>query len=268
MSSNQSQITCRCETLGHKCFVGRVVSDQGNGMLGKTVFLDQIIPGEEAHIEIVKDKRNYAHGSVLAVLSESSERVKPPCEYFDACGGCDMQHIDVAAQRKFKREFVESSLLKKFGSLPKRGVVLAGEGLPSVHYRNRIQLHIDADGNTGFYRRGSRSIVAISKCLIADRSLNEAIEKIQRIPKKELAAAVCIECLLGESVMVIVHPRRSHRQLPAHGFPLLKKQFPDLQIMSKSPGAGNVMSSFAQVNMEGNKVLQACVRDLIEGKQI
>ncbi|NDF14101.1 TRAM domain-containing protein [bacterium] len=44
------------------------------------------------------------------------------------------------------------------------------------HYRNRIQLHGNADTRElGFFRPGSREIVDLDSCAIADVRINEAL---------------------------------------------------------------------------------------------
>jgi 23S rRNA (uracil1939-C5)-methyltransferase len=69
----------------------------GNGILhkdGKCCFIKNALPFEEIMYEITEDKKNYARGETVEILSPSLQRLKPPCPYYGDCGGCDFQHID------------------------------------------------------------------------------------------------------------------------------------------------------------------------------
>lgn len=45
-----------------------------------------------------------------------NNNVKPPCKYYDRCGGCQLQHLSNEAQNVYKQKFVEE-LLGKFAKV-------------------------------------------------------------------------------------------------------------------------------------------------------
>jgi 23S rRNA (uracil1939-C5)-methyltransferase len=77
---------------------------------GKTVFVHGAIQGETVNFVRRKRKRNYDEGELLEVLVAARERVEPLCEFFDACGGCSLQHIAPAKQLALKQTVLLESL--------------------------------------------------------------------------------------------------------------------------------------------------------------
>jgi len=62
------------------------------------VFVPFVINWRDSGAEITEVKKNFARAKLLRVVTRSPERVTPECRYFGACGGCQYQHIDYAAQ--------------------------------------------------------------------------------------------------------------------------------------------------------------------------
>lgn len=99
--------------------------------------------------------------------------VKPLCEYFGICGGCDLQNLSYPHQLKFKSESVRC-LFANFGD------VEISEIIPSpkeYFYRNRVTLHHDGK-KFGFYRGRTHEVVGIKKCVIASDVVNQKISEL------------------------------------------------------------------------------------------
>ena len=78
------------------------------------VFVPFVIVGETVEAEITEVKKNFARAKLLRVVTPSPERVAPECRYFGACGGCQYQHIDYAAQLRFKHKQI-ADLFEQIG---------------------------------------------------------------------------------------------------------------------------------------------------------
>ncbi|MEY9096699.1 23S rRNA (uracil(1939)-C(5))-methyltransferase RlmD [Paenibacillus sp. RC84] len=83
---------------------------------GFTLFVPGALPGERVHLKVLKLKKQYGYAKLLEVLDSSPERVGAPCPIYDKCGGCQLQHLDYAAQLKVKRQLVVDNL-ERIGKL-------------------------------------------------------------------------------------------------------------------------------------------------------
>ena len=72
------------------------------------VFVPNVIPGEEVEARIFRNKKTYSEADLVRVLRPSADRVEPVCPHFASCGGCQYQHLDMRAQRAWKRSQVHT----------------------------------------------------------------------------------------------------------------------------------------------------------------
>ena len=69
------------------------------------------IPGELVLAEIdiqkkTKRKKSRIYGIVKKILISSPNRLKPPCQFYGFCTGCNWQHIKYEHQLKLKEEII------------------------------------------------------------------------------------------------------------------------------------------------------------------
>lgn len=131
---------------------------------GKAIFTPLTLPGEQARVRIVDDKRGYAFADADEILTASPARIAPLCPHFAACGGCDYQHADYEAQLAFKQAILHETLERAGVSPPAQIDVLAANPWA---YRNRIRLAFDPAGNIGYRGRRSHALVPIRECPVA-----------------------------------------------------------------------------------------------------
>ncbi|HBM28988.1 MAG TPA: 23S rRNA (uracil(1939)-C(5))-methyltransferase, partial [Halomonas sp.] len=70
---------------------------------GKTVFVDRALPGEQVDVAVHVTRKRFDEAHVKTLVTRSPQRVEPPCAHFGHCGGCDLQHLALDAQRAHKR---------------------------------------------------------------------------------------------------------------------------------------------------------------------
>ena len=101
------------------------LSHDGRGVAridGKTVFIDDALPGERVEWVRLKRGGNFDEGRLERVLEASSERVQPQCAHYGVCGGCALQHLSSAGQIEFKqRQLLEA--LSRIGRVAPREVL-------------------------------------------------------------------------------------------------------------------------------------------------
>ncbi len=171
---------------------------------GKAVFVPLALPGEQARVRIVDDKRGYATAEVEEIVTASEQRVTPTCPHFGACGGCQYQHANYAAQLSYKQEILRETLERGGVYPPEDIAVLAAEPWA---YRNRIRLAFDANGNAGYRGRRSHAVIPIAECPIAAPLLMRAGlaagRVLEKLPAKPRATAISLFCDAAESSLLV-----------------------------------------------------------------
>lgn len=107
---------------------------------GYTVFVERGLPGQEVEAMILRRRKSYAEARVVRVLSPGPREVEPRCAHFGVCGGCALQHLEVAAQAEAKGEQVVDCLVRLGGMAAREVEVLPP--LPSprpFEYRNKME---------------------------------------------------------------------------------------------------------------------------------
>ena len=61
---------------------------------GKVVFVEDVVKGDVAQVEITGKNKNFLTGKVVNIIEPSEYRIKPFCHLANACGGCQFQFID------------------------------------------------------------------------------------------------------------------------------------------------------------------------------
>ena len=130
-------------------------------------FVPYTVKGETVKAKITYVKKNLVFANLVEVIEPSSDRVKPLCNRFTRCGGCDCLHIDYNKQLEIKKNHV-ATLFKKNTNLD----VTIDDVVPSkdiLGYRNKIQLPfgtVNGKVAMGFFKTGTHKIVSITKCFL------------------------------------------------------------------------------------------------------
>jgi len=160
---------------------------EGVGRLDEfVIFVPFTITGETVEAEIIEVKKNFARAKLIRVVTSVPERVAPECRYFTQCGGCQYQHINYAAQLKFKHKQI-ADLFERVGKIsPERVAPVIGCPQP-YGYRNRIMIRSQWNGpakklEIGFIRADNNWVQDIEECKIAEPPLNEQIKQVRANP--------------------------------------------------------------------------------------
>ena len=152
----------------------RAVGAQGDGVAEGPVFVPLTLGGERVSI-----RRDGERGELLEVLQASPERVTPPCPHFGVCGGCALQHWDMAPylawtgdliRIQLGREGIETEILPTFASPPGS--------------RRRVALHARGGKGgvkLGFKERRSWNLVQIEVCPVTHPRLVAACPMLARL---------------------------------------------------------------------------------------
>lgn len=157
---------------GH--FVGRIPPADGSDGRSRVVFIRHALPGERVRVEITAEEKSFLRGDAVEVLTPSADRVEPPCPlaHPDGCGGCDFQHVELAAQRDLKAAVVAEQLARLAGI---ERTVVVEEVPPTTRWRTRMQYVPLPGGAKGLRKHRSHTVIEVDDCLIAAPDARESM---------------------------------------------------------------------------------------------
>jgi 23S rRNA (uracil1939-C5)-methyltransferase len=143
---------------------------------GKVWLVNYALPGEVVEAEPRGRQGGVAVAAATRVIEASPHRVKAPCPYFGACGGCQLQHADYAHQLDLKRQVVEEAWARVGLRLPRDTAVLGMEDPWRYRIRGEFEAVAEAAGwRFGFHRMRSHSVLPIDSCVIHDARIERAL---------------------------------------------------------------------------------------------
>jgi 23S rRNA (uracil1939-C5)-methyltransferase len=113
---------------------GRCVARVDNLVL----FVTQVAPGDVVDLRIVSKKKGYAEAVPVYIHSAGPAHVRPFCQHFGVCGGCQWQHVSYTEQLAAKERLVLEKLVY-IGRLqsPRVAPILAASS--TEYYRNKLE---------------------------------------------------------------------------------------------------------------------------------
>ena len=159
-------------------------SGEGVGRVeGFTVFVRYALPGERVTAVIEEVRANFARGRIIGLDNADPQRVVPPCPVYEACGGCQLQHLSYTGQLKAKQQAVTDAM-QRIGKLTEVELKpLLGMEQP-WQYRNKAQFPVGRQGRevvTGCFAPGTHHIVPTERCLIQHELNDRLLSEMRRI---------------------------------------------------------------------------------------
>lgn len=181
---------------------------------GRVVFVRHALPGEVVLAQVTRggaDDR-FWFADAVSIERAAPGRVSPPCRYAGpgGCGGCDLQHADVATQRELKAGVVREQL-SRLADLDRDVVVEPVPGDENgLRWRSRVEFAVDAAGRAGLRPFRSRDVLPIDDCLIARHDILDTGVLSRAWPGRAGVDAVAPS--VGEPVLVPLVPRAPPRE--------------------------------------------------------
>lgn len=143
--------------------------------------VEKTLPGEEVLIEYNPEHPRKRRIRLLEILHPAPQRCTPPCDYFNHCGGCQLQHLAYDAQLAFKAQLLRD-LLQAHPGL--RGITVhPPEGMPEpLYFRNKTQLPFQERAGRavfGLFQSGSHELIPIEQCLVETRDANRVLQTVR-----------------------------------------------------------------------------------------
>lgn len=174
---------------------------------GKTLFIESALVGERVSARLVQDHSRYAEARIDKLIEPAPERVAPLCAHYAECGGCQLQHLEPAAQLAFKQNAVLEQLALWGGVKPKHLLAPVTSAYDGYRRCARLGTFYGDEGVTlGFRQRNSHKLVAVNLCLVLAPELNKLLAPLtQWLERLDAAKAVThVELISAEGLVAVV----------------------------------------------------------------
>ena len=178
---------------------------------GKAMFVSGALPGEQAEVMVVEDKRQFSRAKAKKIMQPSAQREKPRCVHFGVCGGCQQQHAAIALQEASKARAL-SRMLSRDAPLPVRvDEIISGN---TWGYRRRARLGLQWQPKQqrlqmGFRQAATNDLVELTQCPILVPELEALLQPLHQCLSSLQAARRLghVELVLADNgpVMVLRH---------------------------------------------------------------
>jgi 23S rRNA (uracil1939-C5)-methyltransferase len=161
---------------------------------------------------------------ITEIHATSPLRRQAHCPVFGVCGGCQLQHMEYAAQLAWKRTIVEQ-LLREIGGFEDPPLLETLACDDPWHYRNHMRFSVNRIGEPGLTARGTHLVLPLACCPIADEQINHALQVLSTVPNKQ--PQVLIRCGSATGQMLIQpHPQAEVlEKLAANGLDIRSDSF-------------------------------------------
>jgi 23S rRNA (uracil1939-C5)-methyltransferase len=151
-----------------------------------TLHIPRALPGET----VVARPAGRGQAMLDSVETPSPERVEPPCRHFlQGCGGCALQHWDLDAQSRWKRDRLVEALAR--AGFPDAPVAETIATPPDSRRRADLALRRRPDGSVavGLHARGSAEILDLHECHILRPELFALLAPLRVLARRLTALA-------------------------------------------------------------------------------
>ena len=141
---------------------------------GLVVFTPRTAVGDRVEAGVVV-KGRMARGALRSIERRGPDRVEPQCAHYDDdhCGGCQLQHVSIGAQREAKRRII-SDTLRRIGKRDV-GPPEIRSGASAWRYRRKLTLALRRIGNRwigGLHAYDDPAhVFSLNDCAISDERL-------------------------------------------------------------------------------------------------
>ena len=176
---------------------------------GRKVYVPRGAVGDTLNLDIRENSDGVLHGSILEIISHGEGRVAAPCIYYEACGGCQIQHIPETNYRDWKIATVDAAL-SRVGVSPE--IKSEPVFIPNATRRRATfaAFKIGKEVTLGFHQAKSHNVQAIDHCLLLTDSMNTLLANIKpwlaKILKEKTPTDIQIQEIDGGIEVILIGP--------------------------------------------------------------
>jgi len=176
---------------------------------GKTAFISGALPGETVLFRYLALQKQIIEGVTVEVIVSAPERIKPRCQHFGVCGGCNLQHLSSEHQIAFKQKVLLEQL-SHIGKVQPQRVVPPLQG-HAWGYRRKARLSVRFSTKKqsviiGFREQQSNAIVELQQCEVLHPTVIQYFSELQTVINQlEIRHKIAqIEVAVGDNATAII----------------------------------------------------------------
>ncbi|MFQ5719982.1 MAG: class I SAM-dependent RNA methyltransferase [Acidobacteriota bacterium] len=152
---------------------------------GLVVMVRGAVPGDEVDARIREVHRGHVEAEIDALVVLAPRRCEPFCTHFGLCGGCALQQIPGAEQRRAKTERLRR-LLAKFAGVPAALVEDARAVGPDTGFRNRMEFCLapGPDGPILGLHEAGGDVFDLTECHLPHPDIVHLAHEVRRIVRE------------------------------------------------------------------------------------
>lgn len=171
----------------------------------QAVFVPLAAPADRLRVRIVAVERNFVRAVIEEMLEPASVRRAPPCPHFGVCGGCQLQHLNYAAQLAAKAEFVRESL-RRLGGIDWTGEIKTCAA-DEFAYRSRAEIKVERNGagqpRLGYFKAGTHEVCEVNDCAILLPSVKRELQRLHAEPALIPGDATRVYLTAGDDAVIV-----------------------------------------------------------------
>ncbi len=163
------------------------LSHDGRGIAhldGKVTFIDGALVDEKVRFEYSFQRKQFDEGLAVEIENPSPDRVQPPCEHANLCGGCSLQHMNSKAQIQLKQD----TLIQQFKHIAGLDLkeVFPPLSAGTTGYRRKARLgvkHVEKKGKVlvGFREKRNNFLADINACEVLVPEVGHRLDKLAEL---------------------------------------------------------------------------------------
>ena len=148
----------------------------------QSVFIANTLVGEQVQAKVVEANSKFIKAKAIKVTSLANDRVKPSCQHYYLCGGCDLQHLSHQGQLAFKQQKVTELFARQgIDNLPWQQVVSD----EPWHYRRKARIGVQynklGEATLGFRQKESNTLTPIKHCQVLAEPLANVFTELSQL---------------------------------------------------------------------------------------
>ncbi|MBM4186566.1 MAG: class I SAM-dependent RNA methyltransferase [Gemmatimonadetes bacterium] len=179
---------------------------------GRVAFVPRSAPGDRAWVTIGRADKRFVRARIERLEAPGPGRVDPICPHYDRdqCGGCQLQHLEPAAQATARRGILADAL-ERIARQPVDVPPIEAAPL-QWEYRTKISLAV-GPGAIGYHRLGQAgSIVSLERCWLAAKPVDGLWQRLRatrsHLPPQTRRVVCRLDRSGGEHLIVETGPGR------------------------------------------------------------